>query len=97
MISPTDKLRDWEKEFDKKWTKVECSAHERTSSAQCICDSLSDINYDYGYDEIKNFIRVLLLSEREKTCRELLAIADAGEYEDMRREVSLLFETTKNQ
>ena len=42
-------------------------------------------------------LHLALLSEREKIYKELLAIADAGEYEDMRREVSLLFETTKSQ
>lgn len=42
--------------FGNKWKNIECSAHDRTSSAACICDSLEDINSDYGYDDIKIFL-----------------------------------------
>jgi len=37
----TDKILE---EFDEKFPPVECSAHERTSSALCICEDLPDIN-----------------------------------------------------
>ncbi len=53
---PNQPEQTWEERFDEKWKKVECSAHERTSSAHCICDELEDINADYGYKEIKSFI-----------------------------------------
>ncbi len=44
-------------EFSKRWKNVECSAHERTSNTACICDSLDEINSDYGYDEIAKFFQ----------------------------------------
>ncbi len=43
-------------EFEKRWKNIECSAHERTSSSACICDELEDINANYGYSEIKDFL-----------------------------------------
>ena len=57
--------KEVEKLFDEKWKSVECSAHERTSSAACICDSLEDINADYGYNEIKSFIHTIRQQDRE--------------------------------
>lgn len=63
--------KKWREKFDEKWKDVECSAHERTSSAACICDSLDDINADYGYKEIKLFIQNLLEEQRQEIIEEL--------------------------
>ena len=68
---PNPEQNKWEEEFDKKWTEVQCSAHERTSSALCICNELEDINSDYGYKEIKIFIRSLLSQTRQETIEQI--------------------------
>ena len=68
---PNPEQNKWEEEFDKKWTEVQCSAHERTSSALCICNELEDINSDYGYKEIKIFIRSLLSQTSQETIEKI--------------------------
>lgn len=55
------------KEFDEKFPLVECSAHERTSSALCICEDLPDINEELI--KIKSFL-TQALSENDKKWRD---------------------------
>ena len=57
----------WSDEFDKRW-KITCSAHERTSSAGCICEELLDLNEEY--QDIKSFISQTLKAEGEKLEKE---------------------------
>ena len=53
-------------DFKKTFPEIECSAHERTSSALCICEELSDIN-----EENRNY-KFFLSSALDRYAREVI-------------------------
>jgi hypothetical protein len=68
-------IRDWEKELDK---NIELWGVAEVSTEGVIL-------------EIKTFIKDLLSQSRQEIKKDLLKIADDGEYEDLRREVENYF------
>ena len=66
-------------EFDKKFPKVECSAHERMSSSSCICSELEDINSENT--EFKSFLRQALTQQLD----ELKGKVEGGRVESARK------------
>jgi len=45
-----------DEKFNKEFPEIECSAHERTSSAMCICAELPDLNEEKR--NIKSYLRI---------------------------------------
>lgn len=70
-------MKTFNEKFDDRW-KIECSAHERTSSAKCICEELPDLNEEY--QDIKSFFT----SEIQNLFTAMLAECDKTENEDGR-------------
>lgn len=56
---------------------------------------VAELNANYGVDEYRAFLAKAIAEERGKVKADLLKIADAGEYEDLRREVESYFKNSK--
>lgn len=80
---------DWSSRFDKKFTR------------KCLGGKEKGQYMDKWFvrettaKELKNFISSELQRERDKIHNDLIAIADDGEYEDLRREVEYYFNSLK--
>jgi len=80
---------DWSSRFDKKFTRKCLGGKEKGQYMDkwFIRETTAK--------ELKNFISSELQRERDKIHNDLIAIADDGEYEDLRREVEYYFNSLK--
>ena len=88
------KLQEIEKGFDEKFKRTVCNCVLENHKDSELCPSRTSC-YRFSPEEIKSFYRqaiTSLIEELEgKIKADLLAIAEKGEYEELRREVENYF------